>query len=39
MILFKVTGIDLLIAVFQEEKACSKNRIIPSKGREEKTQG
>lgn len=39
MILFRVTGIDLLIAVFRKEKACSENRIILFKEREEKIAG
>lgn len=39
MILFRVTGIDLLIAVFQKEKACSENRIILFKEHEEKIVG
>lgn len=39
MTLFRMTGIDLLIAVFRKEKACSENRIILLKKREEKTDG
>lgn len=39
MILFRVTGIDLLRAVFQKEKDCSENRIILFKEYEEKIDG
>jgi len=39
MILFRVTKIDLLIAVFQKEKPCSENNIILFKEHEEKTHG
>lgn len=34
MILFRVTGTDLLITAFQKEKACSENKIILSKEQE-----
>lgn len=39
MILFRVTGIDLLIAVFRKEKACRENRIILYKEHKEKIDG
>lgn len=39
MILFRVTGTDLLIVVFRKEKDCSENRIILFKEPEEKIDG